>query len=364
MAAISPTGSDHGVQDPMRASSARLLELLDRSGQIRSHKLSFDELRELGHLYRIHAAQLARLRDRDEDPEAIRHLNAVCVRAFAFLYASRAAPHARSPSVATRVLDTIAHTWRAQAAAWLLLVAGGLIGGVLGSRDPEALSALVPAGLGYSQAGLETLSRSHEARVQFFVREKTPTAHNAVFGAELFVHNTRVGLLAFATGILAAVPTILLQLYNGMMLGAIASIFLRDPWPLEFLAWILPHGIPELTAVTLCVAAGLVLGTAVAAPGRLGRREALRTAIDPALLLFGTSVPLFFIAGAVESFVRESKLGTTTRLAIAGAFALLLAAALTFSRHLARKRRVDTAWLDELTGLPRSGSPSSGLGPG
>jgi uncharacterized membrane protein SpoIIM required for sporulation len=364
MGAISLTGSERMLQDQMRISSARLMELLDRSEQIRSHNLSFDELRELGHLYRINAARLARLRDRDEDPEAIRHLNAVCVRAFAFLYASRAAPQPRSPSVATRLLDTIAHTWRAQAAAWLLLVAGGLIGGALGSRDPEALSALVPAGLGYSQAGLETLSRSHEARMQFFIREETPAARNAVFGAWLFVHNTKVGLLASATGILAAVPTILLQLYNGMMLGAIASIFLRDPWPLDFLAWILPHGIPELTAVTLCVAAGLVLGMAVAAPGRSGRRAALRTAIDPALLLFGASIPLFFVAGAVESFVRESKLGTMTRLSIAGAFALLLVSALSFSRHLARQRRVDTAWLDELTGPPHSGSPSSGSVPG
>jgi uncharacterized membrane protein SpoIIM required for sporulation len=363
MGAISPTGPHPTVQDQMRVSTTRLMELLDRSEQIQAHNLSFDELRELGHLYRINAARLARLRDRDEDPEGIRHLNAVCVRAFAFLYASRPPPHARRPSLATRVLNTIARTWRAQAAAWLLLVAGGLIGGALGSRDSEALSALVPAGLGYSQAGLETLSRSHEARMQFFVHEETSSARNAFFGAELFVHNTEVGLLAFATGILAAVPTILLQLYNGMMLGAIASIFLRDPWPLDFLAWILPHGIPELTAVALCVAAGLLLGMAVAAPGRPGRRAALRAAIDPALLLFGTSIPLFFVAGIVESFVRESKLNTWTRLSVAGAFALLLSAALVFSRHLARHRGVDTAWLAELTGPARSEAPSSGSGP-
>jgi len=362
MGASSPTGVERKLGDHSRDSSARLIELLDRSEQTRSHDLSFDELRELGHLYRINAARLARIRDQDEDPEAIRHLNAVCVRAFALLYASRAAPQSRSRSLASRVRDTIAQTWRAQAIGWLLLLAGALIGGVLGTRDSGALTALVPAALGYPPAGLETLSRSHEARVQFLAHERTPAARNAYFGASLFVHNTRVGLLAFATGMLAAVPTILLQLYNGMVLGAIASIFLRDPWPLEFLAWILPHGIPELTAVTLCVAAGLELGMAVAAPGRVGRRKALRTAIDPALLLFGASVPLFFVAGAVESFVRESELGTTTRLSIAGAFAFLLVAALLFSRHLARQRHIDTAWLGELTGLPRSALPSSGSG--
>ena len=198
----------------------------------------------------------------------------------------------------------------------------------------------------------------------FLSREETPAAQNTFFGAALFAHNTQVGLLAFATGILAGVPPVLLQLYSGMMLGAIASIFLRDPWPIDFLAWILPHGIPELTAVTLCTAAGLALGKAVATPGRLGRREALRAAVDPALLLFGTSVPLFFGAGLVESFVRESKLSTMVRLSIAGAFALLLLAGLALSRHLARQRRVDVAWLAELTGPRRSGSTSSGSGSG
>jgi uncharacterized membrane protein SpoIIM required for sporulation len=358
------SGSHRKALDQLRASTLRLSELLDRSEQIQAGRLSFDELRELGRLYRVNAAWLARVRDRDEDPEAIRHLNAVCVRAFALLYASRAAPRVRGQSVASRMFDAIAHTWRPQVAAWLLLLVGALLGGALGTRDPAALAALVPTTLGYSQADLEALCRSHEARVRFLSRAETPAAQNAFFGAALFAHNTQVGLLAFATGILAGVPPVLLQLYDGMMLGAIGSIFLRDPWPFEFLAWILPHGIPELTAVTLCVAAGLALGKAVAAPARLGRREALRAAVDPALLLFGTSVPLFFGAGLVESFVRESKLSTVTRLSIASGFALLLLAGLAFSRRLAHERRVDVAWLAELTGPPRSGSTSSGSGSG
>jgi uncharacterized membrane protein SpoIIM required for sporulation len=358
------SGSHRKARDRLRVSTLRLSELLDRSEGNRAGQLSFDELRELGRLYRVNAAWLARVRERDEDPEAIRHLNAVCARAFALLYASRAAPRTQDQSVASRVFDAIAHTWRPQVLAWLLLLVGALLGGALGSRDPAALAALVPATLGYSQADLETLSRSREARARFLSREETPAAEKAFFGAVLFTHNTQVGLLAFATGILAGVPPILLQLYSGMMLGAIASIFLRDPWPIDFLAWILPHGIPELTAVTLCTAAGLALGKAVATPGRLGRREALRAAVDPALLLFGTSVPLFFGAGLVESFVRESKLSTMVRLSIAGAFALLLLAGLALSRHLARQRRVDVAWLAELTGPRRSGSTSSGSGSG
>ena len=75
---------------------------------------------------------------------------------------------------------------------------------------------------------------------------------------------------------------------------------------LLFLAWILPHGVPELTAINLCSAGGLALGRAVAAPGRRTRSEALRRAGPHALALAVASVPLFLAAAWIESFVREA----------------------------------------------------------
>ena len=134
------------------------------------------------------------------------------------------------------------------------------------------------------------------------------------------------------------------------MLGSFAWIFLRDPAPWAFLAWILPHGIPELTAITLCAAGGLVLGDAVASPGRRGRRAALRAATDPALLLVGLALPLLALAAVMESFVRESALGTATRLAIAGCELALLLAGLWQLQRLARRRAHHPGWLAELAG--------------
>jgi uncharacterized membrane protein SpoIIM required for sporulation len=250
-----------------------------------------------------------------------------------------------------------------QAAAWALLLLGALVGAGLALRDDQALYALVPDALGYSDAGLEALAHSADLRREFLAREETPGAVNALFGASLFSHNTQVGLLSFATGILAGVPTVLLQVYNGVLVGAFASIFLRDPWPVEFAAWILPHGIPELTAITLCAAAGLLLGRAVTNPGRAGRRTALREALDPALLLIGSSLPLFALAAAVESFVRESQLSTATRLAVAAGFAALLVAGLVAVRRLARRQEIELVWLRDLTTRGRDEARSSGSTP-
>jgi uncharacterized membrane protein SpoIIM required for sporulation len=348
--------------------AARFAELLDRAERIRLSGLTFDELRELGRLYRSSAAQLARLRDRADDPEAIRHLNALCVRGYGLLYVAPGRRSGRREWLLERLPRALARTWHAQCLAWALLFAGLGLGYALGARDDSAVYALVPAGLGYADGGLSALVETREARAKFLEREETPAHEKAMFGSQLFSHNTQVGLLSFATGILAGVPTCLLQLYNGLTLGAFASIFLRDPWPIEFFAWILPHGVPELTAITLCAAAGLLLGLAVAAPGRAGRAAALREALDPALLLFGASIPLFAAAAVVESFVRESALGTAPRLAVAAAFLALLALALAGVRRAARARQVDTRWLGELAtparealiAPARSGAPGSG----
>ncbi len=305
-------------------------------------------LRELGRLYRLHAARLARLRDRGDDPEAIRHLNALCVRAYSALYGRPAGqPNAHIP-FAHQLREAIGHTWRAQLVAWILLVAGLLVGGALAAQNPEALHALLPDGMGYSPGKLDRLAASAAERARFLAADPTPLAQNLLFGSALFVHNTRIGLLAFATGMLAAVPTVLLQLYNGILLGAFASVFLRDPWPVAFLAWILPHGIPELTAISLCASGGLVLGGAVASPGRHGRSAALRIAANSALLLLAAAIPLFALAAFIESFVRQSGLSTAVRLAVAFLMAVLVATGLWYVRRAGRDAPVDTRWLSEL----------------
>ena len=339
---------------------ARFEELLTRAERLRVAGLAFHELRELGRLYRSTSARLARLRERQDDPEATHHLNSLCVRAYGLLYVSHETSRAQRMSLGMRLADALARTWRVQLAAWALLLLGALVGAGLGARDDQALYALVPGSLGYSEAGLEELAHSAEARRSFLEREETPGAENALFGSMLFAHNTRVGLLSFATGILACIPSVILQVYNGMLLGAFASIFLRDPWPFEFAAWILPHGIPELSAISLCAAGGLLLGLAIASPGRRGRAAALRAALDPALLLVGAALPLFALAAAVESFVRESTLSQTFRLSLAGIFALLLAAGLLAVHRLARRRQPQLDWLRDFSARARSAAPGSG----
>lgn len=326
----------------IRARLEALLDNAERSGG----RLSFEDLRELAHLYRLSSAQLAVLRSRGSDPEALRYLNALCVRAYTHL---QVAPPKREAQVGqfyfARFPATLAATAWLQALVAIVLLAGALTGATIVAQNPANIYAAIPSAM-YPADDLERLVSSATDREKFLTRKPVAFGIKSVFSASLFVHNTGIGFLSFATGILAGVPTIILVLYNGITLGAFAWIFSRDgAWPI-FWAWLLPHAIPELLAITLCSTAGLLIGKAVLAPGRRAIAAALRDAATPALELVTASVPLFVVAAAIESFLRQSSLSTAARfVAAAIAVASIIGYVWYVRRLAARLPAVDLGWL-------------------
>ena len=67
-----------------RQSEEQLETLLDRV-EVGGGRLSFEDTREMARLYRVCSARLAVQRSRARDPEQVRYLNALCVRAFTLL---------------------------------------------------------------------------------------------------------------------------------------------------------------------------------------------------------------------------------------------------------------------------------------
>jgi uncharacterized membrane protein SpoIIM required for sporulation len=336
------------TRNPQQTSELERYEaLLDRAERVRPSGMRFTELRALGVLYRRHLAYLARLQQRGDDPDAALHLNALGVRAYTLLYGTRSRRRAQ-PRDGRRLLAAAGRGWAPLRIAFALLAIGAFLGAALTSRDSQFLWTIMPSAMGYTPVMLEDLAESEQARERFLERAELNTGSQVFFGSSLFAHNTRVGLLALAAGMLAGIPTVLLTLYNGLVLGAFGSIFWRGDWTLEFLAWILPHGVPEFTAISLCAAGGLLLGAAVTAPGASTRRRALREAMDAALILFAAAVPLLLLAALMESFVRESTLSTSTRLAIATAEIALLVLGAWFLRRFERHQSPGAGWLAEL----------------
>lgn len=334
----------------------RFAHLLARGESRGPQGLPFEELRELALANRRATAALARLRDRDRDPEAVHYLNSLCVRAHSLLTVPP--PRRRAPLL-PRFRAALGRSWPALCVAWVLLGIGVYVGAAVVAKEPKAAYAMLPSSLGYTPARLDRLLGSADDRAAFLAPGTTAVETNLLFGSQLFANNTRVGMFAMATGILAGVPTLLLTIYNGAILGAFGAVFWSPPHRIEFLAWLLPHGIPEFTAIVLCSAAGLLLGAPLVGGDRRGRTAAWRDATQSALLLFSLSVPLFVAAAIIESFVRESALGTTVRLVVAAAMGILVLW-LFLAAGRVRRRPVSVGWLDQTGATPRIAGPGSG----
>lgn len=282
-------------------------------------RLSPDELSRLDVLYRRATVHLSQVRSRTTDKNLVNYLNGLTSSAHSLIYLP---PKGRAISGGFEFLReglarTIARNWIWHAISALLLLAGAGFAAIAGTLDPVALYALIPAsdprGPGATRETLLEVLRSGR---------DTGAGGKFAFASFLFSHNLKVGFLSMALGVLAAVPTIFLMFFNGMGLGAFATVHHQAGIYSEMWAWILPHGITEIGAIVLCGGIGLQLGWAVVCPGMHTRAEALKTISAEA---GGTAVGAFFMlifAAIIESYLRQSELSTTVRLTFAAATAV------------------------------------------
>ena len=212
------------------------------------------ELTRLPVLYRAAISSLSVARAISLDANLLEHLDTLAARAYMVVYGTR---KPLGDAVRGFFREGFPAAVRALGGPILfsvvLFVLGFVAGFALVERDQETFYALVPADL----AGERTPEADRETLHECLYDEGGDHLH--AFATFLFVHNTQVGLTAFALGIVLGLPTLLLMLFNGLMLGAFAQIHHAHGLTLDLGGWLLPHGVPELSAVVLCGGAGLAL---------------------------------------------------------------------------------------------------------
>src|SRR3546814_1270352 len=72
-----------------------------------------------------------------------------------------------------------------------------------------------------------------------------------VFATYLFTHNSQVSILSFALGFAFGVPTLMLEYYQGIGLGAMMAVFSAKGLGFDFGGWLFIHGTTELFAAAL-----------------------------------------------------------------------------------------------------------------
>ena len=158
----------------------------------------------------------------------------------------------------------------------------------------------------------------------------------SIFASYLLLHNSAVGIAAFALGVALGVPTVLLMLDNGLILGAMLALYAGRGLGPAFGGWLVIHGSTELTAVTLCGGAGLALADALLFPGRQRRSEALAAAGRVAGLVVLGAILMLLVAGLLEGFARQLVTDDGARYAIGSAMAV---AWLLYFRYAGRTGR-------------------------
>ncbi|XID91567.1 stage II sporulation protein M [Paenibacillaceae bacterium WGS1546] len=149
--------------------------------------------------------------------------------------------------------------------------------------------------------------------------------HSPLVSTEIFMNNIRVAILVFVSGVTLGIGTVYILAYNGLIIGALAAVFMQADETYVFWAYILPHGVIELTAIFIAGGAGLYMGYRFFVPGAYTRkRQFLQASKESVQLLLGT-IPLFVIAGIIEGYITPSELSLGTKYAVAGGTLLLLA---------------------------------------
>ena len=143
-----------------------------------------------------------------------------------------------------------------------------------------------------------------------------PTLARPMVASKIMTNNLQVTLLAFGLGLSFGIGTVLILMYNGIFLGAVAGWMTLMGKERALWGWVMPHGGTELMAIVLAGAAGLILARAMIAPGRLRRSLALKKVALNALAIELGCMFMLVIAGLIEGFVSPSAISFPARILI------------------------------------------------
>jgi uncharacterized membrane protein SpoIIM required for sporulation len=279
--------------------------------------LSAEQLARLPHLYRATLSSLSVARSISLDRALVEYLENLVGRAYFVVYGTR--QHLRrqlSDFVRWKLPAAIRRArWHILIAA-VVTLAAAIAAYQLTSSDMDYYYAFA----GDMAQGRTPASSTAELRDGLYHTESA-SGMLSTFAAELFSHNARIGILAFATGFVAGLPTLLLLFYNGLVLGAFAALFHARGLAIDLWAWMLPHGVTELTAVILCGAAGFQLAHGLVFPGAQTRADSLREHGRAAAVVVIGAVAMLFLAGLIEGVFRQTVTSVPIRFAVAGATA-------------------------------------------
>jgi uncharacterized membrane protein SpoIIM required for sporulation len=296
-----------------------LLRMLDR---LSMRRLSREEVRELGRIYRRTASDLSIARAECRDPRLVNYLNSLVIRAHGRIYRADASEgrHRLRNFFARDFPRAFRRTWRYTALAFATYAVFAALSFAATARDPE-FSEL---------AGISPQSREYilEQKPRWWERANDA---NQLAASLIGTNNIRVTLNAFALGATFGLGTLYYMAANGLQHAAAVALTYRAGYAGELLTFMAGHGVIELTCIFIAGGAGMLFGTAVLFPGDRPRFDNLRLRGREAAQLITGCVPLLVVAAIIEGFVSPAPIPAGIKFAVAAVTGVTLYSYLLFA---------------------------------
>ncbi|MCA1815275.1 MAG: stage II sporulation protein M [Acidobacteria bacterium] len=292
----------------------RLEELLRMLDEMSLRRLHREEVRELGRIYRRASSDLAIARAESRDPRLVNYLNSLVIRAHGRIYRTEASEGGkRLRNFFLRDFPrTFRKTWRYTATAFAFTLVFSLIG-FFGTRRDADFSELV---------GISYVMRDKINSGEHWWESLNEA--NQIGGAAIMTNNIQVMFNAFALGATLGLGTLLVMAFNGLNIGAVLALTYRAGFGNDLVTFMVGHGVIELTCIFIAGGAGLLVGSAIIAPGDLSRFDALRLRGREAVHLIVGCIPLLVVAGTIEGFISPAPIHPAFKFATAAATGVAL----------------------------------------
>ena len=254
------------------------------------------EIRELASLYRSVAADLARARTQQVGNIIIQNLQSLTTRGYNQIYQGSRRQEWQAVVEFYRwgLPTAIQHSAGYIALATAIFLLGAVVAWWYAWQDPTFMELMVPENL------IRKVRDEHELWMGSIVGIE-PLASSGIM-----INNLFVSFGAVAGGITGGIYTAYLLAFNGLSIGAIATLVGQNNLAYPFWAFVLPHGSLELPAIFFAGGAGLLLARAILFPGKYRRVDALKLYGSQAVQLVYGIVPMLIIAGTIEGFFSPS----------------------------------------------------------
>ena len=186
--------------------------------------------------------------------------------------------------------------WRARwelRLSFVIFLCSALVGMVSQLIDPE-FSRLI-MGDGYVEMTINNIENGEPMAVY----DGSPEGSMFI---GITANNIYVSFLAFTSGLLTSFGTGFVLFQNGVMLGAFQTFFAQYGLLGQSALAIWLHGTLEISAIIVAGAAGLAMGNGWLFPGTYSRLYSFRRGAKRGLKIVVGTVPLFVVAGFIESF--------------------------------------------------------------